>query len=141
MWLLYLIMVHSFFMAATPSVLPYTPGIPARHRIVRKTVGEEAQCSSAAGSQRQMAPPHQADLSPPAPSWPPWQVGVCIAGRGSRGGSALQSSSRWQVFVPSLPVSGHDSRHVAELWKRGRTVSYRNICSCFATRHEQIEPG
>lgn len=40
MWLLHFIMVHSFFMAATPSVFLYTPGIPAKHGIARKTVGE-----------------------------------------------------------------------------------------------------
>lgn len=101
MWSLHLIAVHSFFMAATPSVLPHTPGIPARHRIARKIVREAARCSSPAGSWRQMAPPHQVDLSPP--SWPPWQVGVPIAGRGSRGLFALQSSSRWQVRIPSCP--------------------------------------
>jgi len=35
MWLLHLIMVHSFFMAAAPSMLPYTPEILARHGIAR----------------------------------------------------------------------------------------------------------
>lgn len=63
MVLLLLIMVHSFFMAAAPSVIPNTHGVPAKHGFVRKTVGEEAWCSSPAGSWRPMAPPHQLDLS------------------------------------------------------------------------------
>lgn len=43
------------------------------------------------------------------------QAAVCTAGRGSRAGFALRSSARWQVCTSSLPASGHDSRHVAEL--------------------------
>lgn len=131
MVLLLLIMVHNFFMVAAPSVLPNTSGVPAKHRFVRKTEGEEAWCSSPAESWRPMAPPHQSDLSVTLPSLPPlppphpapWQVGICIAGRGSRGGSALQSSLRWQVHIHFLPVSGRDSRHVTELWKMGHIVS------------------
>lgn len=52
--------VHSFVMDAAPSVLLYTPGIPARHGTERKATGEQGQCSSPSGSWWQMAAPRQA---------------------------------------------------------------------------------
>lgn len=114
MWLLHLAIMQSFFMAATLSVLSYTPRIPDSHGTVRKAIErEEGWCSSPAG-------PRKANgSSSPGGSEPP--------------PAGLPSLIEMAGPCPSLPVSGQDSRHVTELWKRKYTVSYQTSASILTT--------
>lgn len=108
MWLLHPITVHSFFMAATPSVLPCISGTDCKNgyregRLVLMFCSHKGKW-----------------LFVTRDVGPPWQVSVCIAGRAW---TALQSSLRWQVHIPPCLLSDSDIRHVVELWKRGHTGS------------------
>lgn len=87
MWLLHPITVHSFFMAATPSVLPCISGTDCKNgyregRLVLMFCSHKGKW-----------------LFVTRDVGPPWQVSVCIAGRAW---TALQSSLRWQST--SLPA-------------------------------------